>query len=178
MFRSGKSHLTVLSMLLAAGWVHASPGCLVGAASGACIAAAVWTFLRCWCHTCESWRTPCPPCRPPPCSSHTLVVAHFDNELRSLPADPCLPMLHVLPQARPSHTLIAADFDELPEVAVAGTNAPLVATTVGGGAPSVATSHLALSARYLCQASVHCWLVPWAAAIKCASLAVCEPAVT
>lgn len=34
------------------------------------------------------------------------------------------------PQARPSHTLIAADFDQLPEVAVAGVNAPLVATTV------------------------------------------------
>ncbi len=38
---------------------------------------------------------------------------------------PALPL-----QARPSHTLIAADFDELPEVAVAGVNAPLVATTV------------------------------------------------
>lgn len=35
-------------------------------------------------------------------------------------------------QARPNHTLIAADFDELPEVAVAGVNAPLVASTVGG----------------------------------------------
>lgn len=38
-------------------------------------------------------------------------------------------MLHT---ARPAHRLIAADFDALPDVMVAGTNAPLVASKRDG----------------------------------------------
>lgn len=34
------------------------------------------------------------------------------------------------PQVRPSHTLLAADFDQLPEVSIPGVCAPLAATTV------------------------------------------------
>ncbi|EFN53988.1 hypothetical protein CHLNCDRAFT_25175, partial [Chlorella variabilis] len=59
------------------------------------------------------------------------LVGEGTGEMRWLPTG-CLQLLDTLHQARPSHTLIAADFDCLPEVSVAGANAPLVATTVGG----------------------------------------------
>ncbi len=42
----------------------------------------------------------------------------------------CLQLLQRICAARPNHLLIAADFDELPDVAVPGQSAPLVASTV------------------------------------------------
>ena len=39
-------------------------------------------------------------------------------------------LLQTLLTARPHHDLLAADFHELPDVTIAGRNAPLVATTV------------------------------------------------
>lgn len=44
----------------------------------------------------------------------------------------CLHLLHRICAARPNHLLIAADFDHLPDVAVPGVGAPLVASTVNG----------------------------------------------
>jgi len=41
-------------------------------------------------------------------------------------------LFDVLHTARPAHRLIAADFDALPDVMVAGTNAPLVASKRDG----------------------------------------------
>lgn len=48
----------------------------------------------------------------------------------------CLALLDCIAAARPSHTLLAADFDALPNVQVEGVNAPLVSAQVGpaGGA--------------------------------------------
>ncbi len=45
----------------------------------------------------------------------------------------CLALLDTLAAARPAHRLIAADFDALPGVSIAGANAPLVASQRGGG---------------------------------------------
>lgn len=45
-----------------------------------------------------------------------------------------LQFLHTLQHVRPQHMIIAADFDQLPDVKIAGTNAPLVSQTVGGTA--------------------------------------------
>lgn len=42
----------------------------------------------------------------------------------------CLQLLQHICAARPNHMILAADFDELPDVNVAGENAPLVASTV------------------------------------------------
>lgn len=61
------------------------------------------------------------------------ILGEATDEVRWLPTG-CLALLDTLQRARPSHTLIAADFDRLPEVAVAGINAPLVATTVSAQA--------------------------------------------
>ncbi|KAL3143873.1 hypothetical protein ABBQ32_003691 [Trebouxia sp. C0010 RCD-2024] len=44
----------------------------------------------------------------------------------------CLHLLQRICRARPNHLLIAADFDELPDVALPGRGAPLVASTVDG----------------------------------------------
>ena len=41
-----------------------------------------------------------------------------------------LALLETLNAARPAHTLVAADFDALPETVIPGAGAPLVATTV------------------------------------------------
>ena len=41
-------------------------------------------------------------------------------------------LLEVLIRARPNHSLVLADFDFLPEVRIAGKNAPLVAEKIGG----------------------------------------------
>ncbi|MEW5300862.1 MAG: hypothetical protein WDW36_003761 [Sanguina aurantia] len=43
-----------------------------------------------------------------------------------------LALLDIIHGLRPNHSLIAADFDALPDVSVAGTNAPLVAEKVDG----------------------------------------------
>ncbi|KAL4452506.1 hypothetical protein ABPG75_008168 [Micractinium tetrahymenae] len=59
------------------------------------------------------------------------LVGEATEEVRWLPTG-CLQLLDTLRQARLSHTLIAADFDQLPEVVIAGVNAPLVASTYGG----------------------------------------------
>ncbi len=42
----------------------------------------------------------------------------------------CLALLDALHTAHPNHTLIAADFDALPDTRISGRNAPLVASTV------------------------------------------------
>ena len=42
-----------------------------------------------------------------------------------------LQLLETLAHALPNHQLIVADFDALPDVQLPGTNAPLVAATVG-----------------------------------------------
>lgn len=42
----------------------------------------------------------------------------------------CMALLETLCKARPSHCLLAADFDALPDTAIPGKNAPLVASTV------------------------------------------------
>lgn len=42
----------------------------------------------------------------------------------------CLQLLHRICAARPNHVIIAADFDELPDVTVPGQGSPLVASTV------------------------------------------------
>ncbi len=42
----------------------------------------------------------------------------------------CLLLLEALHDARPSHCLLLADFDCLPETQIPGRNAPLVASTV------------------------------------------------
>ena len=42
----------------------------------------------------------------------------------------CLHLLQRICKARPNHLLIAADFDELPDVALPGQGAPLVASMV------------------------------------------------
>lgn len=42
----------------------------------------------------------------------------------------CLQLLQRICKARPNHLLIAADFDELPDVELPGQGAPLVASTV------------------------------------------------
>ncbi len=42
----------------------------------------------------------------------------------------CLQLLQRICAARPNHVIIAADFDELPDVTVPGQGAPLVASTV------------------------------------------------
>ena len=42
----------------------------------------------------------------------------------------CLQLLQRICKARPNHLLIAADFDELPDVALPGQGAPLVASMV------------------------------------------------
>ncbi|GBF96788.1 hypothetical protein Rsub_09644 [Raphidocelis subcapitata] len=60
----------------------------------------------------------------------------------------CLELLDALHAARPRHTLIAADFDALPDVALPGANAPLVS---GRAAPGVARDYKTV-------------LVPWGAA--------------
>jgi hypothetical protein len=44
----------------------------------------------------------------------------------------CLALLDCIAAARPSHTLLAADFDALPQVQLEGVNAPLVSAKVGG----------------------------------------------
>jgi len=44
-----------------------------------------------------------------------------------------LALLDAVAGALPAHTLLAADFDALPETRIAGANAPLVATTVRAG---------------------------------------------
>ena len=44
----------------------------------------------------------------------------------------CLEFVMTLHDARPNHTLIAADFDELPEVTIPGYMAPLVASKTDG----------------------------------------------
>ena len=44
-----------------------------------------------------------------------------------------LALLDAVAGALPAHTLLAADFDALPETRIAGANAPLVATTVRVG---------------------------------------------
>lgn len=41
-----------------------------------------------------------------------------------------LQLLRTMQRARPQHMLVAADFDALPDVKIAGTNAPLVSETV------------------------------------------------
>lgn len=41
-----------------------------------------------------------------------------------------LQLMRTLQRARPQHIIIAADFDALPDVRIAGTNAPLVSQTV------------------------------------------------
>ena len=43
----------------------------------------------------------------------------------------CMALLETLHVARPNHTVIAADFDMLPDVQIAGKNAPLVSEKVG-----------------------------------------------
>jgi hypothetical protein len=58
------------------------------------------------------------------------VAGEPDGEAVFLPTG-CLALLDTLHRMRPRHHLIAADFDELPEVAIPGRSAPLVATTVG-----------------------------------------------
>lgn len=45
----------------------------------------------------------------------------------------CLKLLETLHGARPNHRLVAADFDSLPGVTMAGRNAPLVAAQADGG---------------------------------------------
>lgn len=50
-----------------------------------------------------------------------------------------LRLFDALHAARPAHRLIAADFDQLPETVVDGWNAPLVASTKGGGTVDHAT---------------------------------------
>jgi hypothetical protein len=60
----------------------------------------------------------------------------------------CLQLLEALHGAAPHHTLIAADFDALPDVRVAGRNAPLVS---GRDAPGVVRDYDSV-------------LVPWGAA--------------
>lgn len=45
----------------------------------------------------------------------------------------CLELLDTLCALRPAHHLVAADFDQLPEVVIPARNAPLVATTVRTG---------------------------------------------
>ena len=50
----------------------------------------------------------------------------------------CMALLEALCAARPAHCLLAADFDALPDTAMPGKNAPLVATTVS----SAATAHM------------------------------------
>jgi hypothetical protein len=45
----------------------------------------------------------------------------------------CLKLLETLHGARPNHRLVAADFDSLPGVMMAGRNAPLVAAQADGG---------------------------------------------
>lgn len=44
----------------------------------------------------------------------------------------CMALLETLHDARPNHSIIAADFDHLPDVKIAGKNAPLVAEKVDG----------------------------------------------
>ncbi|KAL0028989.1 hypothetical protein WJX77_009984 [Trebouxia sp. C0004] len=44
----------------------------------------------------------------------------------------CLQLLQRICAARPNHVIIAADFDELPDVTVPGQGAPLVASTING----------------------------------------------
>ena len=42
----------------------------------------------------------------------------------------CLQLLQRICAARPNHVIIAADFDQLPDVTVPGQGSPLVASTV------------------------------------------------
>lgn len=53
-------------------------------------------------------------------------------------------MLQHIARSRPNHLVIAADFDELPEVVIPGENAPLVASTVCSALPGHHCSALSL----------------------------------
>ncbi|KAK9825352.1 hypothetical protein WJX81_001851 [Elliptochloris bilobata] len=57
--------------------------------------------------------------------------ARGGDEIMYLPTR-TLALLDALSTALPSHTLLAADFDALPDTSLPGAYAPLVATTVGG----------------------------------------------
>ena len=55
----------------------------------------------------------------------------------------CLKLLETLHGARPNHRLVAADFDSLPGVTMAGRNAPLVAAQADGGRTNDLPTYLA-----------------------------------
>ena len=57
----------------------------------------------------------------------------------------CLQLLQQICAARPNHLIIAADFDELPEVTVPGHGAPLVASTVHIASPQDSLLHLKIA---------------------------------
>lgn len=66
------------------------------------------------------------------CVSRPLVIQRSgcaDVEAMFLPTT-ALRLLHTICTVRPCHSIIAADFDELPDVVIPGLNAPLVAATV------------------------------------------------
>lgn len=65
-----------------------------------------------------------------------------------------LALLDIIHGLRPNHSLIAADFDALPDVSVAGTNAPLVAEKVGMGCTDPCHSPVTKSTKGCCRQSV------------------------
>jgi hypothetical protein len=65
---------------------------------------------------------------------------HTGPDVAFLPTT-CLALLDVLHAARPQHTLIAADFDALPDVTITGDCAPLVSSR---SAPGQAVDHSTL----------------------------------
>ena len=71
-------------------------------------------------------------------------AGHATEQILWLPTA-CLQLLQHICKARPNHLIIAADFDELPDVAVPGRGAPLVACTV-----CTACSSAALQPCLLC----------------------------
>jgi hypothetical protein len=67
------------------------------------------------------------PISPPPAPAGGPDVAFLPTR--------ALALLDALHAARPRHTLIAADFDGLPDVRIPGANAPLVSGRAGPGVP-------------------------------------------
>ncbi|KAK9785257.1 hypothetical protein WJX73_004359 [Symbiochloris irregularis] len=81
-----------------------------------CMTAASWEFPpRPW------WRT----------QLDSLLGGPPDGEVIFLPTT-ALRLLQTICAVRPCHSIIAADFDELPDVVIQGLNAPLVAATAAG----------------------------------------------
>lgn len=80
------------------------------------------------------------------------VCVCTDAEVMFLPTT-ALQLMQTIWAERPCHSIIAADFDELPDVVIDGLNAPLVASTVMPGLACITpASRMSLNTGVKCTA--------------------------